>query len=164
MKIPNCRPAFCGMTRPIWLAMRIIPILLTMALLQVNAKGVSQSVTYRAKHVTLEKIFNVIKQQTGYVFFYHSQDIAGAGLLDVDLKDVPLQNALEECLKGQPLVYSIQGNTIVISSRPPAPVTLVPENDLPPPPPPVTIHGKVLNQKGEPLAGKIGRASCRERV
>lgn len=124
-----------------------------MALLQVNAKGISQNVTYKARNVSLEKIFSVIKQQTGYVFFYHSQDIAGSGRVDVNLKNVPLANALEECLKGQPLTYSIQGNTIVISIRPPVPASVPPVTDLPPPPPPVTVRGRVLNQKGEPLAG-----------
>jgi len=151
MKIPICRPAFCGMTRQIWLAMRMTTFLLTLSLLQVNARGLSQSVTYRAKHVSLEKIFSVIKQQTGYVFFYHSQDIAGAGHVDVDLKDVPLEHALEECLKGQPLTWSIQGNTIVISIRPAVVAPVL--SDLPPPPPPITVHGRVVNQKGEPVGG-----------
>lgn len=124
-----------------------------MALLQVNAKGLSQNVTYSARHVSLEKVFSVIKQQTGYVFFYHSRDIAVAGQVNVDLRNVPLQHALEQCLKGQPLTWSIQGNTIVISKRlvtvspPVAPAV------EPPPPPPVTVHGRLLNQKGEPLAG-----------
>ncbi|MBN9379201.1 MAG: TonB-dependent receptor [Chitinophagaceae bacterium] len=133
--------------------MRITPFLLTMALLQVNAKGISQNVTYRARNVSLEKIFNVIKHQTGFVFFYHSQDIAGAGRVDIDLKNVPLEHALEECLKGQPLTWSIQGNTIVISIRQAPPAGSL--NDLPPPPPPnlITIRGRVLNQKGEPVAG-----------
>jgi len=129
--------------------MRITSFLLTVALLQVNAKVISQNVTYSAKHVRLEKIFSVIKQQTGYVFFYHSQDIAGASRVSVDLKNVSLEHALEACLKDQLLTFSIQGNTIVIGVRPPV-VEKTPA-DLPPPP--VTVHGRVLNEKGEPFAG-----------
>jgi TonB-linked SusC/RagA family outer membrane protein len=140
------------MTRQIWLAMRITPFLLTMALLQVNAKGISQNVTYSARHVGLERVFSVIKQQTGYVFFYHSQDLAASSRIDVDLKNVPLRDALEACLKGQSLTYSIQGNTIVVSIRPPVVAAAgAAAADLPPPP--ADIHGRVLNQKGEPFAG-----------
>ncbi|HEY4207436.1 MAG TPA: TonB-dependent receptor, partial [Puia sp.] len=97
---------------------------------------------------------SVIKQQTGYVFFYHSRDLDGAGAVSVALKKAPLEAALQECLKDQPLTFSIQGNTIVISKRiigAPQPATPIAE--LPPPPPPITVHGRLVNQKGEPLAG-----------
>ena len=146
--------ALWPLTPQIWLAMRMIPFLLTVALLQVNAKGISQKITYAAKNVRLEKIFSVIRKQTGYVFFYHSQDIAEAGRVSVDLKEAPLTTALETSLKDQPLTFSIEGNTIVISAK-------LPPTANPSPaaayqaltPPPITIHGRVVNQKGEPFAG-----------
>jgi TonB-linked SusC/RagA family outer membrane protein len=124
--------------------------LLLVTLLQVNARGVSQTLTYSAKQVKLEKLFTVITRQTGYVFFYHGQDVAAARPVTVDWKNAPLQVALEESLKDQPLTFSIQGKTIVISLKPP---TITAAGPVATPPPPITVHGKVVNQKGEPLPG-----------
>ncbi|HVU54007.1 MAG TPA: TonB-dependent receptor [Puia sp.] len=145
--------------------MRLTTFLLTMALLQVNAKGLSQEVTYSGRHVSLEKIFSVIKRQTGYVFFYHSKDLEGVGPVNVALDHAPLERALEECLKEQPLTFSIQGNTIVISTRQPVPAAPADSTSyLPPPPPPVTVHGRLVNQKGEPLAGVTIRVKGRRNM
>ena len=51
------------------LVVKLTIILLTVAALHVSAKGTSQTVTFSGKDVTLEKVFNVIKQQTDYVVF-----------------------------------------------------------------------------------------------
>lgn len=148
------RPVFCGITPQIWLAMRMTSLLLTVILLQATARSISQNVTFAAKNVRLEKIFSVIRKQTGYVFFYHSQDLADAKRVNVNLKETPLMTALEESLKDQPLSFSIQGNTIVISTKQPAITAITPTTFFPAlPPPPITVHGRIVNQKGEPFAG-----------
>ncbi|HWB91888.1 MAG TPA: hypothetical protein VG605_08555, partial [Puia sp.] len=82
--------------------MRLTSFLLLATLLQASARGVSQTVTYSAKKVKLEKLFTIITRQTGYVFFYHSQDIEAAAPVSVQWKDAPLKTALEESLKDQP--------------------------------------------------------------
>ncbi len=51
------------------LVMKLTAILLPEAILQVSAGSMAQTVTYSAKSVALQKVFNIIKQQTGYVFF-----------------------------------------------------------------------------------------------
>ena len=131
------------------LGMKLTVLLITVALLQVSARGLSQKVTYTAKNVPLEKVFPVVERQTGYSFFYNNRDIINSRPVTIDLKEAPLEKALEEILKGQPLVFSIQGKTIVISAKPPLPA--FEPGDLSSPP--VTIHGHITNENGEPIAG-----------
>lgn len=126
---------------------------LLVTMLQASARGISQTVTYSARKVKLEKLFTVITRQTGYVFFYHSQDVETAPPVSVAWKDAPLNTALNETLKDQRLTFSIEGKTIVISLRPITITAAAPTTAPPPPPPPITVHGKLVNQKGEPLPG-----------
>jgi hypothetical protein len=56
--------------KTILLAMRLTCILLTVAFLQVSAKGTSQQVSLSGKEIPLLKVFESIKSQTGFVFFY----------------------------------------------------------------------------------------------
>ncbi len=53
------------------LVMKLTFILLTVTFLNVAASGLSQSVTISGIDMPLDKIFNEVKKQTGYLFFYH---------------------------------------------------------------------------------------------
>src|SRR4051812_43704002 len=87
--------------------MKLTAFFLTVAFLHAGAKGVSQDITFRGKDVSLEKVFDVIKKQTGYVFFYDKDDVDKASLVTIDLKKASLEKALTESLKFQPLSYTI---------------------------------------------------------
>lgn len=102
--------------RGILLVMKLTTVLLLAVMLQATAKSNAQTVTYAAESVSLEKIFVVIKQQTGYVFFFREEDLTGLPAVSVSFRDTPLAIALQEALKGQPLQYSIQGKTIFITA------------------------------------------------
>ncbi|MBX3255991.1 MAG: STN domain-containing protein [Chitinophagaceae bacterium] len=100
----------------ILLVMKLTTVLLLAAMLQASAKSNAQTVTYAAESVSLEKVFVIIKQQTGYVFFYREEDLAGLPAVSVSFRNTPLATALRETLKGQPLQYNIQGKTIFITT------------------------------------------------
>lgn len=102
--------------RGILLVMKLTTVLLLAAMLQAAAKSNAQTVTYAAESVSLEKVFVIIKQQTGYVFFYREEDLAGLPAVSVSFRNTPLATALQETLKGFPLQYSIQGKTIFITT------------------------------------------------
>ena len=141
------------LTPQILKVMRLTFFLLTAAFLQVGARGNAQNVTYSAKDTKLETIFTAIKKQTGYAFFYNDADLKKAYPVTAELKNTPLQEALEIILKGQPFNYSITGKTIVISQQIPA----LQSGDLSSKesavPNPIDIHGRVLDEKGEPVEG-----------
>ncbi|WP_177192342.1 TonB-dependent receptor [Chitinophaga arvensicola] len=128
--------------------MRLTSFLLLIAALQVSAEGNAQTVTYSAKGVSLQKVLNAIKEQTGFVFFYDKEDLKNSQPVTVDLKNVSAQAAMEMVLRQQALSFDIQGNTIFITrnEKPAAPI-------LPAPPPPVVISGKVTDETGAPIPG-----------
>jgi TonB-linked SusC/RagA family outer membrane protein len=130
--------------------MKLTVVFLTVISLGVSAKGVSQKVTYTGENVSLEKVFLVIEQQTGYAFFYNDADIARVRTVTVTLKDVGLKKALDEILKGQGLDYSVQGKTIFIRASLPNPFKTTSGTNAERA---VNIHGEVTDQAGNPLVG-----------
>ncbi|GAA3956380.1 SusC/RagA family TonB-linked outer membrane protein [Chitinophaga oryziterrae] len=120
--------------------MKLTALLLTFVLLKASA----QPVTFTGTNVPLEKVFTAIKKQTGYVFFHRNEDLLAAHPVSVSLDKTPLETALRDVLKDQPLAYAIHGNTIVISRKA---VT------APSPPQTDKLQGKVVNEKGEPIPG-----------
>ncbi|MBO9634050.1 MAG: SusC/RagA family TonB-linked outer membrane protein [Chitinophagaceae bacterium] len=142
--------------------MKLTLLFLLLGLLQVSAKTFSQQVTLSGQQVSLEKVFASIEQQTGYSFYYKLGVPALTRKIDIAVKNAPLTEALDHCLKGLDLEYKIIAKTIVIREKepgaPPAGLKLI--IDTPPP-----FHGRVTDTDGNPLAGatisiKNGKASA----
>ncbi|MDE3212610.1 MAG: TonB-dependent receptor plug domain-containing protein, partial [Bacteroidota bacterium] len=139
-----------GPKSQILLAMKLTAILLTIATLQISARTYSQTVTFQGKEVTLEKIFREIKMQTNYVVICNAAIFDKAKPVNVNAKDVPLRSFLDEVLQGQQLSYNIENTTIFISEKA-TPIENAPS--LIPQPPGIDVHGRVVNEDGEPVAG-----------
>ncbi|HRO47810.1 TonB-dependent receptor [Agriterribacter sp.] len=120
--------------------MKLTIILLLTCFLQVNAKGYSQGVTLKMKHVTLERVLKEITKQTDYHVIYGKSEIAKAARIDVDVTNSSLEEVLSLVFKNQLLSYTIRDKFIVIS---PAPAPEQPASL--PAPPPVDIKGTVLS-------------------
>ncbi len=153
MKITYCghRPLYV-ITNQNWLVMKLTAFLLLAAFLQVSAGGYSQKVSLHAKDEPLIKVLEVIKKQTGYVFFYKNADMTAARPVSLELTDVSFPDALNKAFENQPFRYYIQSTTVFISpqlSRPPSPGKT--DNIAPVIPP--DIHGRVMDSKGLPLQG-----------
>ena len=131
------------------LVVKLTIILLTVAALHVSAKGTSQTVTFSGKDVTLEKVFNVIKQQTDYVVFFDYSALEGIKPITVDVKNISLKDFLDQALRGQSLGYYIKKKTIFITRLPAAVVS----SHLPDDPAPTPIRGIIKDERGKPLAG-----------
>jgi len=128
-------------------AMKLTAFLLTVAFLQVHAKSFSQ-VSLSLKDAPVEKVFREIEHQTGYGFLYTKEMLADLPKVTIDVKNAPIKQVLNECFKGQSLEYSIDNNTVVIKRKIAVPDTQVTAFLSSPP---IEIHGRVLNQSGEPL-------------
>lgn len=136
--------------RKTFLVMKLSVILLLSACMQLYAKSYAQFVSLSEKNAPLEKVFRNIEKQTGFVFFYDHRLLDQAPRVSIDLKNSPLEKALDLCLKDQPLSWSIVNKNIVIKQR------QVPAQQLTETPPQDTllnIKGKVLSDKGQPLPG-----------
>jgi hypothetical protein len=104
-------------TEKIFLAMKITTILLLSACVSVSAGSRAQKVTLLQKNVKLEKVFREIRKQTGYVFFYDTRVLERAKAVDIHVENVPVEQALKETLRGQPLDFSIERETITIFQK-----------------------------------------------
>ncbi|OQP51363.1 hypothetical protein A4H97_27705 [Niastella yeongjuensis] len=134
--------------------MKLTILLLTVGFLNVYAKGVSQTVSFTGEKVPLKSVFNSVKQQTGFVFLYSGAVLQVAKPVTVSATAVPLETFLNEVFKNQPLKYTIKGKSVFIAPKPASdgpPVSNVPANVVSDSS--VTIRGRVLNEKGEPVPG-----------
>jgi TonB-dependent starch-binding outer membrane protein SusC len=137
-----------GCATKTFLVMRLTGILLLAAVLQVSARGTAQTVTYSARGAELPAVFAAIEQQTGYVFFYDRSWLTGTVPVTVELKAVPLRDALSIILAHEPVGFEIkEGNTIVLTKKVPSGAP------KPEAPPGNEITGIIVDENGEPLAG-----------
>lgn len=128
------------------LIMKLTGIFLLGACLNVNAADYSQKITISERNANLEKIFNEIHKQSGYLFLYNVELIEKANPVDIGVKDASINEVLDYCLKGQPFIYVLVNNTIEIKPKPP----ILTGNLVMPP---IKVSGKVTDSKGEPLPG-----------
>ncbi len=132
--------------------MNITAILLLACCLQVSARVNSQVVTLNVKNALLQRVFEDIKKQTGYSFMYTETMLKEAKKVSIKVKNSSLQDALAICFASQPFTYKIINQTVVVQPKEKAYQNISnTTNEMPLPPPPVEIHGKVVNQQGEPL-------------
>ncbi len=130
--------------------MKLTFILIMVALMNVYSKGYSQKVTLTGKQAPLEEFFSTIKQQTGYVFFYDLNLLKTAKPVTLKIVDTDLSEALAILFNDQPLDYSIENKTIVISEKMSTKDRKALKNMsfmL------IDIRGKVVDAKGETLPG-----------
>src|ERR1700760_4114938 len=96
---------------------KLTAIFLLAAALQVSATGYSQKVTLSGKNLPLGKVLEELHRQTGYDFVYRNALMEKAVPVNIQLRDGSLEDALEQCFKGQPLSYKIFESTVAIREK-----------------------------------------------
>lgn len=107
-------------TASIVLAMKLTIVLLTTALIHVQAAVTAQTVTLSGRNIPVKKIFQLIKEQTGYVTFYNQEMLADAKPVSLEVNGMPLNEVLNVVVKDQPFKLEIKERTktIVLSPKP----------------------------------------------
>lgn len=142
--------------RQIIMKIKLTAIFLLALSLHISARSFSQKVTISGKALTLDRVFEQIEDQTGYQFIYDKALLRKVTPVTLHLKAASVEEALSQCLKGQPFSYEIEDKIITISPAAPSnkPAAQPSPAALPqPPPPPPVIHGTVLNEANLPLEG-----------
>jgi outer membrane cobalamin receptor len=98
--------------------MKLTGFLMITVLLQASFSGNAQTVNFSGKDVPLKKIFAIIKEQTGALFFYDEGLLKEAKPVTVELRAVSLETALNEVFKDQPLTWVLEDKTVTISKKP----------------------------------------------
>ncbi|RQP19361.1 MAG: SusC/RagA family TonB-linked outer membrane protein [Parapedobacter sp.] len=136
--------------------MNITAILLLVACLQVSAKSFSQ-ITLSEQNAPLEKVLKKIERKSGYHFFYKNEMLDKGSRVSISVTNASLNDVLTLVLKDQPLGYQIVENTVVITERDGAAQIRSPEPIVP-----IQVTGRVIDERGAPLAGVtisvVGRA------
>lgn len=107
-----------------------------------------QQITLRKTDATLAQVLRELEKQSGKQFVYFDQDLAIAKRVTIDVRNLGLEQVLATLFKNQPLTYSVYEKNVVIKRAvPQAP----PTTETPALPP--AVHGRITNEKGEPVAG-----------
>ena len=112
----------------------------------------AQSISVSYKNAPLQKVLKDVEKQSGYQFFFNESLIAKASPVTVEIKNETLEKALQLCFQQQPLTYSIVAKTVVIKEK----IAVSPPRSTTSPSPMggnITIHGKVTDKEGKPVAG-----------
>jgi TonB-dependent starch-binding outer membrane protein SusC len=140
------------------LVMKLTSFFLLAACLQVSARGLSQTVTFSGRNVLLEKVFDEVKKQTGYVFFYDADLLKEARPVTIKAENVALEKFLSNLLADQPLKFSIKNKNIIISRKSTVEMSSDGQpsksgSEFPAAAPLDTIRGYVRDSMGAPLQG-----------
>jgi TonB-linked SusC/RagA family outer membrane protein len=91
-------------------------IFLALCLL-ISSKGYTQHITLSEKNASIDKVFRSIEKQSDYLFWYEYPLLKDAKKINISVKNISIREALDLCMKDQPLMYTIVGNTIVITKK-----------------------------------------------
>lgn len=119
-KILNCIRVPYGRKRSstkTLLVMKLTLLLLTVAMLQVSAKGLSQNISFSGKDVSLESVFNAVESQTDYVFMYKATALSAAKPVTIRANGIGLEAFLNKVFENQNLTYKIIDKNILVSRK-----------------------------------------------
>ncbi|WP_158288387.1 SusC/RagA family TonB-linked outer membrane protein [Mucilaginibacter psychrotolerans] len=109
----------------------------------------AQNVTLKRTNAPISDYFKDIKRQTGYDFVYTSEILHNSKSLTIDVKKMPLGEALKLLFNNQPFSYQINSKTIIVIKK----AEVSSASDDSPDQGNSLVHGRVYNEKNEPLSG-----------
>ncbi|SMC66385.1 SusC/RagA family TonB-linked outer membrane protein [Pedobacter nyackensis] len=130
-------------------ALRVMKLIICLLIISFQASAVafSQSISLSEKNASIESVIKKIEKQSGYSFFYKIDLLRNnASKLNLSLKNVTIDQALQQTLSNQPLTFVIVNKTVIIKSKP----AVAEKNDSQDARKP--IRGKVTDGKG-PIPG-----------
>lgn len=125
--------------------MKLTTFLLLVACLQISAKGVSQQISLSEKKAPLKKVLRQVARQAGISIIYDETLVAAADPVTINVKNASVKEVLDICLDNQSLAYSIDGARIVVKR--------LPAENKPLADTVITVTGRVVDEKGEPVPG-----------
>lgn len=94
--------------------MKLWILIMIIAITEVSATGLAQTVTLKQRNITFDQFFKEIRKQTGYNVLWTLKKIENTKTIDVDFNNTPLAKAMSQSLIGQSLSYVIEDKTIII--------------------------------------------------
>lgn len=131
------------------LIMKLVILISLLAFLQATAGSHAQTITLKAKNITLNEAMRHIQKQSGYRFLLSGKDLA-ASRVQVEIDQVALDLAMKAILAPLALDWVLKNGTIIIKPRAETPeengkMVMVQK--------PWRVSGHVMNEKEQPLVG-----------
>lgn len=141
-------------SKKIFLVMRMTAFIVLIACLQVSARSAAQ-VSLHVKKASLQSVLESIHRQSGYDLVYDVNMLQQKAVpVNINVTNVPVEQALKMVLANQPLSYEITGSHIIYIKKKTDP--RLQEEYVPAAvAPPHTLKGRVVNERGEPVAGAL---------
>lgn len=109
------------------------------------------------RNTVLKKIFRSIEEKAGVDIMYKLTDKIVNEKASISVRQASLAKVLDLLLKGRNLQWSLRGNVVRIEEA--SPNGAAPSQDAAPQvqnaSPPVTVRGRIVNEKGEPIAASV---------
>jgi TonB-linked SusC/RagA family outer membrane protein len=128
--------------------MRLTTLFILAAFMQVSAVAIAQRITVSEKNVPLEKVFKAIRKQSGYDFIFDRKLLSKARPITINIKNVTIEEALENCFADQPLIFEIEEKTVVVKEKTISLLDKVKRFFFD-----ITITGVVKDENGKVLSG-----------
>ncbi|TDQ79262.1 secretin and TonB N-terminal domain-containing protein [Sphingobacterium yanglingense] len=101
----------------ILMTMKLTVLLMTIFTLSVQATVHGQRVDLKVNKVRLDKVFDEIYTQSGYAFVFNAKQLRAAKPVTVELKGMPVEQAIKAILADQPFDYTIDEKVITIREK-----------------------------------------------
>lgn len=133
----------------IGLAMKITTILLIVSIVQVSASSFAQKVSINQRNISLEEAIKQIHSQSGYDILYDVDLLKDKSSINLNIKQVSVEDAIKIALLGQSLTYTLKGNTFILQKRPaPAFLDTAVDRFVN-----IDLTGRVTDKDGAPIPG-----------
>lgn len=107
----------------------------------------AQQINLSLQRATLAKAISEIRKTTKYDFAYSEELLKKAGPISVNLKNANITEVLNKMFADQPISYKIADGIIILKEKPANGNSIAPSKNK------ETIKGRVVDDKGNPLAG-----------
>jgi TonB-linked SusC/RagA family outer membrane protein len=127
------------------LTVKLIASLLLALSLQMSARTYGQEtrVSVKVEKASFREMARTLKAKTGYAFLYRDRQVEAIAPFTMSCQDMALEELLEAYLEGSGLTFRVVDRTIVI----------VPRGETAQQQQPARVSGRVLDAKGNPVAG-----------
>lgn len=115
------------------------------------------SVTVRLQSASFYQVFQSIKKQTGYVFFYSNQVLNDKEKVSINFQNARLETVLDYLFRNKNIAYLVRGKKILLNQKPEAAPAvkkeIVPEQTIMHQKDTDLVKGMVIDVDGAPVSG-----------
>ncbi len=126
--------------------MKFTAFLIIVVCLRVNGEVYAQEINLSMKNAPISKVLKEIQKQSDYQLLYSDEILNATKRINLTLKGAGIHEALAKCIGPEGLDFVIDDKTIIIRRKPNVPVKPIEVAAI-------DISGRVMNDKGEPVAG-----------